>query len=313
MSPSARVTVCLPAYNAGPFIKEAIDSVLAQTCSDWRLVIADNHSPDDTAAIARRYQDPRISFYQHEQNLGVAANWQFVLSKVETPYFCLLGADDYFYPQHLEAKLRLLDEFPEASLVHSAVDIIDAEGKHLRVYREPFSKFEPTSAHFPKFFQRNFVNIAGALVRMEPVRRLGTGFDPRFSILCDWHFYMVLLLLTPGFAYDEKVTSVYRRHVQSVASQTEATAVWIREQTELHLAVLKEHREACSALLDTDAMARKVTQDLWRPAIREWLRGNRRDAAGFWRLFRTYHSLATLVVRAPQFAAHKIHNSVSKP
>ncbi|MGB8167267.1 MAG: glycosyltransferase family 2 protein [Chthoniobacteraceae bacterium] len=310
MNAPARITVCLPAYNAGNYIAAAIESVLAQTCSDWLLIIADNHSADDTAAVARRYRDARITVFEHPKNLGMVANWQFVLEKVDTPFFCLLAADDYFYPEHLETKLRLLEDFPDAAFVHSAVDIVDADGNLLRVYREPFGAFETTPARFAEFFQRNFVNIAGAVIRMDLVRRFGLGFDSRFSLLCDWYFFMTLLILARGFAFDATATSVYRYHIQSVARQSETTPLWIREQTELQLAVLKEHPAACAAILDPEKTARLITQDLWRPALRECLRENRESAARFWQLFRQFHSPVELISLVPSFAWKKTHHAI---
>jgi len=298
---TARITVCLPAYEAESYIGAAIESVLAQTCSDWRLLIADNGSTDGTADAARQYQDPRITTIEHPENLGMVANWRFLLQRVTTPYFCLLAADDYFRPTHLETKLALLEHQPAASMAFGAVDLIDASGAHLDVYREPFNGFEPSRKHFHEFFWHNFVNIAGAVVRMEPVRRHSIDFDPRFTVLCDWHFFMVLVLLTEGFVFDPNPTSVYRLHPKSVARQTEKTALWIRERVQLQLAVLDEHPVESAAWVDLKQTRQRITQDLWHAAARQWFAQNPKDAELFWTLFLRFHSTVSLGWRIPCF------------
>ena len=68
MSPAPTVSVCIPAYRGGPYIGEAIESVLAQTFADFELVVIDDASPDDTAQVVARYHDARIRFVRNERN-----------------------------------------------------------------------------------------------------------------------------------------------------------------------------------------------------------------------------------------------------
>ncbi len=75
MSPtSPRVTVVIPTFNRARFLPVAVDSVLAQTYGDFRLLIADNASTDETADIVARYDDPRIDYVRRPENLGITAN-----------------------------------------------------------------------------------------------------------------------------------------------------------------------------------------------------------------------------------------------
>jgi glycosyltransferase involved in cell wall biosynthesis len=75
MSPtSPRVTVVIPTFNRARFLPVAVDSVLAQTYGDFRLLIADNASTDETADIVARYDDARIDYVRRPENLGITAN-----------------------------------------------------------------------------------------------------------------------------------------------------------------------------------------------------------------------------------------------
>jgi glycosyltransferase involved in cell wall biosynthesis len=91
-----KVSIGMPVYNGERFICEAIDSLLAQTFTDFELVISDNASTDSTASICQRYskQDPRIHYIRQQDNIGVLRNFQFVLNHASGEYFMWAACDD---------------------------------------------------------------------------------------------------------------------------------------------------------------------------------------------------------------------------
>ncbi len=103
------VSVCIPVHNCAAYIEQAINSVLAQTMSDWELVILDNASSDGTTAIPRSYIDHRIRIVENSQNLGLEANWNKALEKSRGKYIKLLPADDYLLPRCLETQVAALE------------------------------------------------------------------------------------------------------------------------------------------------------------------------------------------------------------
>ncbi len=102
------VSVCIPVHNCAAYIDQAIESVLAQTMSDWELVILDNASSDGTVAIARSYTDHRIRIVENVHNIGLEANWNKALEKSRGDYVKLLPADDYLLPRCLETQVGAL-------------------------------------------------------------------------------------------------------------------------------------------------------------------------------------------------------------
>lgn len=80
---SPEVSIGMPVYNGEKFIREALDSLLAQTYTDFELIISDNASTDDTEAICQEYtaKDTRVRYVRQAENKGPAANFQFVLDK----------------------------------------------------------------------------------------------------------------------------------------------------------------------------------------------------------------------------------------
>ena len=107
--PIHQVSIGMPVYNGERFIREALDSLLAQTFTDFELIISDNASTDGTEAICREYaaRDPRIRYVRQSENRGAAANFQFVLNEAVGEYFMWAAHDDQFYKKHLEKLLKL--------------------------------------------------------------------------------------------------------------------------------------------------------------------------------------------------------------
>ncbi len=127
------VTVTIPMYNNALFIGETIKSVLAQTYTDFELLIYDDHSTDDSYDIAASMADPRIKLFRNSENLGPAGNWNRAISKVRGKYVKLVCGDDLLFPECLEKQVKVFDEPQNAgvSLVSSQRTIIDPAGKTL--------------------------------------------------------------------------------------------------------------------------------------------------------------------------------------
>jgi glycosyltransferase involved in cell wall biosynthesis len=126
-----RVSVVIPSWSAEAFIAETVASVLAQSLSDWELVIVDDSSPDATVAVARAAagDDPRVRIEANPDNLGPAGNWNRAVSMARAPYVKLLCSDDVLLPDCLARQAAVLDAHPEAGLVAARRDVIDARGR----------------------------------------------------------------------------------------------------------------------------------------------------------------------------------------
>src|SRR5262245_38704203 len=110
-NPPPLVSIGLPIYNGQNFVAEAIRCVLAQTLTDWELIISDNASTDRTVSICRGFAatDSRIRVYQNPRNLGVCPNFNRVLQLSCGRYFKWITHDDLFGPEFLECSVRELE------------------------------------------------------------------------------------------------------------------------------------------------------------------------------------------------------------
>lgn len=131
----ARVSIIMGIYNCEPFLAEAIDSVISQTFSDWKLILCDDGSSDGTLKIAgdyqRRYPD-RIILLNNLQNRGLNFTLNRCLEYADTEYVARMDGDDISLPERLEKEVRFLDSHPEYAIVSSPMVYFDENGDFMR-------------------------------------------------------------------------------------------------------------------------------------------------------------------------------------
>lgn len=129
------VTIMVPAFNADKFLREAIESLLAQTYADFEMIISDNASEDGTEAICRRFaeQDPRIRYTRNPVNLGSNGNFLNLLALSRGQYLFLASDHDLWRPDLLERYMAEFEKRPECILAYSPATVISAAGDILRV------------------------------------------------------------------------------------------------------------------------------------------------------------------------------------
>ena len=125
-----RVTIGLPIYNGERYLAAAIDSLLAQTYSDFELVISDNASTDGTEDICREYatRDARVRYERQVENQGLTWNFCRVVELARGEFFKWHAHDDLCAPELLETSVAALDADPDAVLAYARVGIIDDRG-----------------------------------------------------------------------------------------------------------------------------------------------------------------------------------------
>jgi glycosyltransferase involved in cell wall biosynthesis len=125
-----RLTLGLPVYNGEEYLAESVDALLAQTFTDFELIISDNASTDRTGEICRRYaaQDPRVRYVRQAVNRGSTFNHNFVIEQARGELFKWVAHDDLYDPQLLQRCVDALDARPEVPLAHAWTAFIDDHG-----------------------------------------------------------------------------------------------------------------------------------------------------------------------------------------
>lgn len=132
---SELVSVCLPLYNAGSYVEETVRSVLAQTYLSWELILVDDNSSDDTAAVVERVvaqaSDARIRFAVNAQRLGMVGNWNHAVGLARGKFIKLIGQDDLLAPDCLEVQAAVLRQYPNINVVTCALQVIGPTGRKI--------------------------------------------------------------------------------------------------------------------------------------------------------------------------------------
>ncbi len=124
-------TIFLPSYNGGAYLKEAVASVLAQTCPDWELIVLDDGSTDGSLQWLHSLNEPRLRVLE-SAHIGIVANWRRSLTIDKAPWMTFLGQDDLFDPHFLQTIAQLIEDHPDADIFHAHFRFIDQNGKLLR-------------------------------------------------------------------------------------------------------------------------------------------------------------------------------------
>lgn len=150
-----QVSVIIPTYNRAALIPKAIDSVLQQTFTDFEIIVVDDGSTDDTAAVVKAYGD-RVR-YVLTTNGGTGHARNVGMQHARGRYLTFLDSDDELYPYALEFETRLLAQFPQVSMVCAEVTGFSDRGfldrYHLRNYHE--SSYRDQSVTFDKLFPKS--------------------------------------------------------------------------------------------------------------------------------------------------------------
>lgn len=133
-----KFTIAIPAYKE-VFFREAIESVINQTCKDWELIILNDFSPEDIERIALEYStDSRVRYYKNEKNVGaynLVDNWNRCLELTKGEYLICMGDDDVLREDCLEVYLNYITQFPDYDVYHAATELIDEKSQFFR-YQE---------------------------------------------------------------------------------------------------------------------------------------------------------------------------------
>ncbi|HNB24387.1 MAG TPA: glycosyltransferase family 2 protein, partial [Candidatus Melainabacteria bacterium] len=232
------VSVCLPVWNGAKFIESAISSVLIQTHNDIELIVIDDCSSDDTAAIVRRLaaKDKRIRFYQNEFRLGLFENYNKCMSLAKGKYIKPFAQDDILDSRIIEKLVKLIQSDSNTALACAAREWIDSDGVLLK---DKYLMIPSVSDIFPdgqkvsraKVLQCSvfpITNLIGEPAAVLFPRALGgSGFDTRYKHLGDLEYWLRLLESGSLVCTSEKLCSIRehskRQSVENMQSLAIAT------------------------------------------------------------------------------------------
>jgi glycosyltransferase involved in cell wall biosynthesis len=203
-SQNKTVSIVTPVYNGEQFISETIESVLAQTYTDWEMLIINDGSTDKSEEIALSYaaKDPRIQVFS-QQNAGSAAARNNGIRRAKGRYIALLDADDLWEPLFLRRQLDLMEE-KKCQLVYGAHKRINDKGKEIL---QPF--IPPKQLHYKDLLKTCSISCLTGLYDTYPYGKV--YLHEEFHSLRDDYIYWLTILRKTGVAYgNQGIVGSYR-------------------------------------------------------------------------------------------------------
>ena len=177
------ITVLMPAYNAGPYLREAIESVLGQTFRDFEFLLIDDGSTDGSSEVVRGFNDPRIRLVRNETNQGVAATLNQGLALASGRYVARMDSDDISLPHRLEVQVAFMKRNPQVVVAGSWARYVGRFEGHLE--RRPFG---PACVNAYLLFDNPLIHPSIMLNR-EYLKKESLTFDPAFSRSEDYELW----------------------------------------------------------------------------------------------------------------------------
>ena len=137
-----RVSVLMTIYNAEPYLKEAIDSILTQSFSDWELIAVNNGSTDQSTETLSTYDDPRVCVFAFPENIGRTPALRYAFEQARGEYIAILDADDVDIRERLERQVEFLDNHDDVVLVGAWTQITDETGRVISTLEPPTNSEE---------------------------------------------------------------------------------------------------------------------------------------------------------------------------
>lgn len=233
-----KVSVIIPTYNCAKYVALAVDSVLAQTYTDYEIVVVDDGSTDETRQVMLQYADRLTYIYQENQERSAARNTGIRASSGE--YVAFLDADDAWLPKKLEIQVPILDQHPSVPFSYCQALYMDADGNPVRFrgrWVDGEGSTETTiSDRSRDLMFGNVVSGGGStpLVRREALEAVGL-FDETLSYPEDWDLWLRLSHQGP-FAYVPEPLACYRVYGWHKVLEIEASDRFLLQ----HLQVLEK-------------------------------------------------------------------------
>lgn len=231
------VSIIMNCFNGEPFLKEAIESVYAQTYEHWEIILWDNGSTDNSSQIKNLF-DEKLKYFYSENNVPLYEARNLALDVCHGDVVAFLDCDDIWIVNKLEKQIAKYQS--GANIVYGAFELINQSGK--KIHRNiPKIRTGKITSHL---LIKNMVSIGSILIDKKIIEK--NKFDPKFNLLGDFELWLRLSLLEDFFCVDGTV-ELSRHHDKNI-SKTDWKN-WILEERYLYKKLLKDNYISTSPAL----------------------------------------------------------------
>ena len=205
------ISVIVPCFNHGHFLREALESVGASSLP-VEIVVVDDGSSDNTPDVAATFETPHAFRCVRQQNAGLAQARNRGLRESRGDLVVFLDADDRLAPGALDTGASALEEHPECAFTFGRCTMMDTDGTLLPTTAQP----RIVRDHYRELLRRNYIWMPGTVMfRREAVERAG-GFNPNVNAAADYELYLHIARHHPVFDHGQ-VVAHYRKHAANMS------------------------------------------------------------------------------------------------
>lgn len=203
------VSIVMPAYNAANTIRASVESIRAQTVSDWELIVIDDGSKDDTAEILTKLaeEDARIRFLQNEENSGASYTRNRAVALARGEWIAFLDSDDLWKSDKLEKQLALVTEHPDMVICYTASAFINDDGEMYGYVMQAVERMT-----YKMLLKRNLLSCSSVMIRASVMKGVKMPSDK----MHEDYFVWLTVVRSCGIAYGiNEPLLVYRLRANS--------------------------------------------------------------------------------------------------
>jgi len=202
-----KVSIIMNCHNSADYLKEAIDSIYAQIYTDWEIIFWDNMSTDQSATIAKNY-DEKLRYFKGEEFLSLGEARNKAIEQAEGDYIAFLDCDDIWLPQKLEKQMPIFNNDSKIGLVFSDAIYFNQKGKVFQL----FNKKKPAEGYiFRQLLENYFLCLPTVVIKKETLIGLREWFDNRFNYIEEADLFL-RIAHDWKIAYVDEILAKYRMH-----------------------------------------------------------------------------------------------------
>ncbi len=206
---TASVSVVITCYNQGQFLREAVESVLAQSYRSFEIIIVDDGSTDNTAQVAAMYPGVR---YIYQNNGGLSSARNTGAKHSNGSFLVFLDADDLLTSVALEMGIHHLNAHPDCAFVSGHYTVIRSNGQVVPQSRNSVVLKD----HYVELLRGNYIGMHGTVMYRRANFEDAGGFDPSLRACEDYEMYLRIARTSPVYSYDA-VVAQYRHHSGNIS------------------------------------------------------------------------------------------------
>jgi glycosyltransferase involved in cell wall biosynthesis len=207
------VSIIVNCYNGDSYLKECIESIIAQTYQNWEVIFWDNRSEDKSAEIFKSYNDKRFKYFYADEHTSLYQARNLAIKETNGELIAFIDADDLWVKNKLEIQVKLFED-PKVALAYSNLWIIKNRSNNKKIF---IKKNSPSGFVYNKLLDEYNVGIITVIFRKKILENLKKLFDERFSIIGDFDFFLRLSKLH-YYKYTSNPLAIYRIHDKNFSS-----------------------------------------------------------------------------------------------